>query len=73
MYAYENLQFGYYILFELNKNNAVARQKVLRMMTVTTILGWPLCFYNIAVQYCRCACYAQRSQNLQCRTTALFS
>lgn len=27
MYAYENLQFGYYILFELNKNNAVARQK----------------------------------------------
>lgn len=70
MYAYENLQFGYYILFELNKNNAVARQKGIKN---TTILGWPLCFYNIVVQYCRWVCHAHRSQNLQCRTTALFS
>lgn len=73
MYAYENLQFGYYILFELNKNNAVARQKGIKNDDRNNNIRMAVMFYNIAVQYCRCACYAQRSQNLQCRTTALFS
>lgn len=70
MYAYENLQFGYYILFELNKNNAVARQKGIKNDDRNNNIRMAVMF----LQYRgRCACYAQRSQNLQCRTTALFS